>query len=175
MTGLPYTTVADYVTRAQRAGVGWPLPDDLDDGALETRLFAQAARPTFAVQRPPPDWSEVHRELRRKGVTLQLLHLEYTERHPDWYQYTQFVEWYRRREKRIDVVMASSTRPARNVRLGGANVAHRRRHDWRRQRGAALRRGDGAVPASRSLTSPNDWAFAEGNYQLGALQATTKW
>ena len=102
---LPYTTVADYVTRAQRAGVTWPMPDDLDDRALETRLFAQPARQTVVVQRPLPDWSEVHRELRRKGVTLQLLHLEYKERHPDGYQYTQFVERYRNWEKRVDVVM----------------------------------------------------------------------
>jgi transposase len=105
VVGLPYTTVADYVTRAQHAGVGWPLPDDLDDGALETRLFVQPARPTSAVQRPLPDWSDVHRELRRKGVTLQLLHLEYKERQPEGYQYTQFVELYRRWEKRVDVVM----------------------------------------------------------------------
>ena len=103
VVGLPYTTVTDYVARAQRAGVGWPLPEDMDDTALEARLF-----PSMTVTeplRPLPDWGEVHRELRRKGVTLQLLHLEYKERHPDGYQYTQFVELYRRSERRIDVVM----------------------------------------------------------------------
>lgn len=104
IVGLPPTTVHDYVLRAERAGVGWPLPDDLDDAALETRLFTRPAPPA-GVPRPQPDWSEVHRELRRKGVTLQLLHLEYKARHPDGYQYTQFVERYRRWERRIDVVM----------------------------------------------------------------------
>ncbi len=103
VVGLPYTTVTDYVARAQRAGVGWPLPEDLDDTALEARLFPSLT--VAELLRPLPDWGVVHRELRRKGVTLQLLHLEYKERQPDGYQYTQFVELYRRWERRVDVVM----------------------------------------------------------------------
>ncbi len=103
-TGLPYTTVADHLARARAAGLGWPLPDDLDDAALEARLFSSAALPPGPV-RPLPDWADVHRELRRKGVTLQLLWFEYKERHPDGYQYTQFVERYRRWARQLDVVM----------------------------------------------------------------------
>jgi hypothetical protein len=43
-----------------------------------------------------PDVITLHRELRRKGVTLQLL-WEYTAAHPNQptYRYTQFVEHYR--------------------------------------------------------------------------------
>ena len=81
-TGLPYTTVSDHLGRAAKAGLGWPLPDGLDDGQLEARLFARAEPPPSA-SRPLPDWPTVHRELRRKGVTLQLLHMEYRERQPD--------------------------------------------------------------------------------------------
>ena len=81
-TGLPYTTVSDHLARAARAGLGWPLPDNLDD--------AQREAPPPSASRPLPDWATVHRELRRKGVTLQLLHMEYKEREPDGYQYTQF-------------------------------------------------------------------------------------
>jgi transposase len=33
-------------------------------------------------------------ELRRPSVTLQLLHLEYLERHPDGYRYTKFCGVY---------------------------------------------------------------------------------
>jgi transposase len=84
-TGLPYATVADYLGRARTAGLGWPLPEGLDDGALEARLFASAARPPGS-RRPLPDWVEVHRDLRRPGVTLQLLWLEYKAGHPDGYQ-----------------------------------------------------------------------------------------
>ncbi len=103
-TGLPYTTVADHLARARAAGLDWPLPDDLDDAALEARLFSSAALPPGPA-RPLPDWADVHRELRRKGVTLQLLWFEYKERHPDGYQYTQFVERYRRWARQLDVVM----------------------------------------------------------------------
>jgi transposase len=103
-TGLPYTTVADYLVRARAAGLAWPLPDGLDDAALEARLFSSAGPPA-ARTRPLPDWATVHRELRRTGVTLQLLWIEYRERHPDGYGYTQFVEHYRRWARHLDVVM----------------------------------------------------------------------
>jgi len=48
------------------------LPADLTDEALEARLYPPP--PTVAKdQRPLPDWPMVHRELKRPGVTLQLL------------------------------------------------------------------------------------------------------
>lgn len=102
--GLPYGTATNYVMRARRAGLGWPLPEALDDRDLELRLFTQPARPATTGQRPLPEWAVVQRELRRKGVTLQLLHLESKEPVPDGYQYTQFVQLYRRWEQRIEVV-----------------------------------------------------------------------
>jgi transposase len=105
---LPYTTVADYLARARRAGLGWPLPEGMDDAELESRLFSQAAPPTGT--RPLPDWAEVHTELRRKGVTLQLLWMEYRERFPDGYAYTQFCELYRRWRRHLDVVMRQDHR-----------------------------------------------------------------
>jgi transposase len=52
-----------------------------------------------------PDFSEVQRELRRKGVTLQLLWMEYKERFPAGYQYSQYCEHYRRWRRCVDVVM----------------------------------------------------------------------
>jgi hypothetical protein len=64
------------LSRARRAGLGWPLPDELDDAQLETLLYP----PPSAVateQRPVPDWAIVHRELRRPNVTLSLLWEEY--------------------------------------------------------------------------------------------------
>ena len=41
----PIATIADQLARAQRAGLGWPLPDDLDDAQLEARLFTPVAPP----------------------------------------------------------------------------------------------------------------------------------
>ncbi|MHB1499599.1 MAG: IS21 family transposase, partial [Candidatus Dormibacteria bacterium] len=70
--GLARSTVADYVERAQLAGLTWPLPEGVDGAMLEAKLF-----PAPVVQdpssRPVPDWREVHRELKRgRHVTLEL-------------------------------------------------------------------------------------------------------
>lgn len=108
--GLPYTTVADHLGRARAAGLGWPLPEGMDDSALEARLFASAAGAAPHRTRPLPAWGEVHRELRRPGVTLQLLWLECRERHPDGYQYTQFCDLYRRWQRHLDVVLRQEHR-----------------------------------------------------------------
>jgi len=92
--GLARSTVAEYIRRAEEAGLGWPLPEDCDDFILERRLFP--APPLIAAaDRPLPDWNEVVRELSRKGVTLFLLWHEYKEAHPLGYQYSRFCDLYR--------------------------------------------------------------------------------
>ena len=106
---LPRTTVADHVARARRAGLSWPLPEGMDDDALEGRLFRQAPSPP-AASRPLPDWATIHRELRRKGVTLQLLHFEYKATAPGGYQYSQFCRLYRAWQRHIDLVMRQEHR-----------------------------------------------------------------
>jgi transposase len=86
-------TVTEYLQRVQKAGLSWPLPDDLDDASLEARLFRTSGG--TSVARVLPDFAWVHREIRRPGVTLQLLWHEYVESHSDGYRYSQFCEKYR--------------------------------------------------------------------------------
>ncbi|MGH7752923.1 MAG: hypothetical protein ACREN5_08915 [Gemmatimonadales bacterium] len=100
---MPFTTVGDHLRRAKAAGLTWPLPEGLDDDALEALLFAKEAPP--AVARPVPDWAKVHVELRRPQVTLMLLWLEHKEAFPEAHSYSQFCELYRRWRRGIDVVM----------------------------------------------------------------------
>ena len=100
---VPFTTVADHVNRARAAGLAWPLPDDLDDAGLEARLFPPVVPSN--VQRPLPDWAYIHTELRKKGVTLQLLWVEYREANPDGLGYSQFANLYRQWRRHVDVVM----------------------------------------------------------------------
>ena len=80
--GLSRPTVASYVHRAQAAGLSWPLPEGLDDAALEARLFPPPAA-KGPVAPLAPDWAAVHQELQRKGVTLLLLWQEYKTHTPD--------------------------------------------------------------------------------------------
>ncbi len=101
---ISHSTVGSYLRRAHEAGVSWPLPDDLDDAALEAALYPPPA--PSQVPRPEPDWAWVHRELaRHKSVTLQLLWLEYRGAHPDGYQYSRFCDRYREWRGRLDVVL----------------------------------------------------------------------
>jgi transposase len=100
---VPFTTVGDHVRRAKEAGLGWPLPEGLDDDALEALLFSAPAPPAEA--RPLPDWKKVHVELRRPHVTLMLLWLEHKETFPDAHAYSQFCAHYKRWRRGVDVVM----------------------------------------------------------------------
>jgi len=108
--GLPRTTVRRYLERAASTGSSWPLPPDLDDHRLEELFFGRPAPASAGQRHPTPDWEEVHRELRRPGVTLQLLWVEYKERHPDGYQYTWFTENYRMWARQLDVVLRQEHR-----------------------------------------------------------------
>ncbi len=91
--GVGVGTVSEYLGRVQRAGLGWPLPPELDDGGLEARLFTTAEP---GRERVAPDCGWIHQELKRPGVTLHLLWEEYREVHEDGYGYSQFCELYRR-------------------------------------------------------------------------------
>lgn len=107
------TTVSDYLRRAKLAGLGWPLPEDMTELALEAALFP--ALPASKVKRPEPDWATVHRELGRKGVTLELLWQEYRERHPDGYQYSAFCLHYRDFAQALPVTLRQSHAPGERL------------------------------------------------------------
>ena len=101
--GVPRSTVADYVRRIERAGLSWPLTEDVDENAVLRLLFGEEG--ALKGERPMPDWAEVHAERKRPGVTLQLLWFEYKHAHADGYQYTQFCEYYQRWRKQLNPVM----------------------------------------------------------------------
>ena len=84
--GISATAVGGCLRRAREAGVAWPLAEEMTDEALEARLYpASVALAEVAARRPLPDWPTIHRELKRPGVTLQLLWGEHRAAHPDGY------------------------------------------------------------------------------------------
>jgi transposase len=93
-------TVTTTLQRVAAAGLTWPLPADLDDATLEARVFA---RPAYAStrHRAVPDWAHLHQELKKPGVTLQLLWEEYRGHHPEGYGRTQFCARYREWARRL--------------------------------------------------------------------------
>ena len=101
--GVSATAAGECLRRARRAGLHWPLPEGLTDDALERGLYPPVV--TARERRPRPDWAAVHRELRRSGVTLQLLWEEHRGVHPDGYGYSRYCELYRAWERRPSPTM----------------------------------------------------------------------
>jgi len=109
--GLSVGAVGGTLQRARAAGLtDWAAVAALADDALEAQLYPRRA--DAAAPKPAPDCAALHTERRMPGVTLQLLHLEYLERHPDGYRYTQFCEIYRQWLRRRRLTM-------RQVHRGG--------------------------------------------------------
>jgi transposase len=98
------TTLRGYLDRATELGLAWPLPADMSDTDLERCLFHRPYQNTQRIE-AQPDWPYIHRELRRKGVTLSLLWEEYRCDHPDGYGYSRFCELYTRWEGKLSPVM----------------------------------------------------------------------
>ena len=99
-TGVSKGAVTKYLQRAREAGLDWPLPEALDDAQLEALPFPRA-RPLVA-QYVEPDFAQLHQELKRKGVTLQLLWEEYAAAHPGQaYRYSQFCLLFKRFQDRL--------------------------------------------------------------------------
>jgi transposase len=111
------STVADYFYRAEKARVGWPLPDDLTDQELEKRLFPpQQTVPLSGGAQP--DFEYIYRELKahkKFNLTRDLLWREYREQYPEGYQYSQFCLLYRRWQKKLDYCMRQDHRGGEKV------------------------------------------------------------
>jgi len=103
--GLGRTSARNYLERAEKAGLSWPDVADLDEDALEHRLFGREARPE-GHRFVEPDWTEVNQELKRPSVTLRLLWEEYRARYPDdGYAYSAYCQHYREWVKRLSPSM----------------------------------------------------------------------
>jgi transposase len=98
------TAVRGYLSRAKQAGLSWPLPETLADVPLETLLFPMHTK-RADKQRPLPDWSEVNKQLKRKGVTLQLLWEEHRRDHPNGYGYSHYCQLYANWKKSAEPTM----------------------------------------------------------------------
>ena len=106
--GVASSTVRLTLKRLAAAGLGWPLPPEMTDTALEEQLFTAVGKKQGHRRLAEPDWAAVHRELKRKHVTLQILWDEYIERHPEGYRYSRFCELYRAWAARLSVTMRQS-------------------------------------------------------------------
>ena len=113
MVGASPTTIGDYLSRAKLAGLSYLLPEGMDEAAVDALLFPPTAH--TKVPRPEPDWPSIHQEMRRKGVTLELLWQEYKAAAPEGLQYSTFCEHYRAWRKQLTVTLRQQHTPAEKL------------------------------------------------------------
>lgn len=89
-TKVSVGSIQQILKRAEQLQLSWPLLDDPDDQTLALKFYPQPdAKPSR--RRQEPDWYELHQELKKKGVTKQLLWEEYAQQFPNrCYSYSQF-------------------------------------------------------------------------------------
>jgi transposase len=101
--GVSLGAVSEATRRARAAGIGWPQAEQLDEVELERRVYPPPAPAAVLRVKPDPDY--IHVQLRRPGVTLELLHFEYLQENPDGYRYTAFCDVYRQWRARLKTWM----------------------------------------------------------------------
>lgn len=94
--GASRTTVIHVLQRVAELGLSWQSAAEMSDRELALQLFPPGSgKPVYKM----PDYTYVHREMARSGVTLQLLWFEYYDRCREAneipYQLTQFKKYYR--------------------------------------------------------------------------------
>lgn len=99
------STVAKYLEKVKERGLSYEQIESM--GEEELRRLCRKKREK-KTERPVPDWKWVHKELRRKGVTLQLLWEEYKALYPNGYQLTQFYDLYRQWKGKLNVSLRQS-------------------------------------------------------------------
>jgi hypothetical protein len=99
--GLAASTVRETLKRFESSGLVWPLPTGRPGGGALRQSQEQAgSSPSLRA-----DWPAIHRELKRKHVTLLIVWDEYTAGNPGGYSYSRFCELYRAFESKLSPTM----------------------------------------------------------------------
>lgn len=155
--GSARSSVQECLRRARTAGLCWPLPADLDEIALQARLYRRDV-PLPGI--PLPDFVAVHTELGRRGVTRQLLWEEYRTQHPGGLGYTAFCVHYQRWR-------ATQALSMRQVHLPGDKLFV----DYAGQTVPITDRHSGAVRAAQifvAVLGASNYTYAEASWTQGS-------
>jgi len=115
VVGLGRSTMSEYWRRFDQAGVGWADASRMSDVELERLLFPFAVGVKIPARLGDLDFEYLHAELRRPGVTMQLLWEEHLKEHPQGYRYSQFCRHYHAWAQKLKVYM-------RQIHKGGEKV-----------------------------------------------------
>jgi transposase len=161
-TGVSKGALSDYLRRAAAAGLTWEVARALDDGEVEARLFRYPGR-NEPPRRVPIDLPWVHRELRRIGVTLQQLWLEYRETAAQSfpsggtpYGYSQFCDLYADFRDRTDLSMRQVHRAGEKVFI---DYSGKKPQIWSPETGEAI-----DVELFVAVLGASNYTFAEATH-----------
>jgi len=126
--GISHTVVNHYLKRAGEKGLTYSQIEKMGDDEL--RRLLREGRAANGKDHPEPDWGWVHQELKKKGVTLQLLWEEYREVHPEGYQRSRFYKLYSDWKKRLNVSLRQTHKAGKKmfVDYAGQTVPVKDRH-----------------------------------------------
>ncbi len=122
-TNVSQSTVHEYLSRAQAAGLVWPLDAEWDEERLQTALFPPVQAPAKPPRGPLPDFASLRQQRQQhRELTLELLWEEYREQHPEGYCYSHFCKLYRGWKKQQDVVLRQEHRAGEKLFLDWAGA-----------------------------------------------------
>jgi len=96
------STASTYVEKLKELGATYREICEIDEDALSELLFPKGEK---TATKPLPDFTYLIAEMKKKGVTLQLLHEEYKKDNPDGYERSRFYQLYRDWVGKADPVM----------------------------------------------------------------------
>lgn len=103
--GVSASTVHSEEKRVMQAGLDWGTASQLSELELSACLDTISPQASEKKSRAMPDPKWIHEELKKRGVTLSLLHVEYLASHPEGYRYTAFRSLYREWTHRLSATM----------------------------------------------------------------------
>ncbi len=118
--GISPSTVSDYVKLFSLSGLSWEKAKELSGDELEKRIYRHPETPG---SRPKPDFKKIRAELKRKGVTLQLLWKEYKDAYPDGFGYTHFCVEYQKFSRTLAPIMRFNHKAGESCFIDYAGLA----------------------------------------------------
>ncbi len=97
------TSVFNTLARFKESEITWPIPEDMHDTELETRIYRK--EPSGAKEGILPDFEYIHEELSRPHMTLELLWNEYTQNNTEGLSRSSFYRHYRNYRKGLSISM----------------------------------------------------------------------
>ena len=98
------STAHTYISKIKETGISYNEILKMTEDELKN-FFIPEKDANQSSAKPPLDFEYLHNELKRKGVTLQLLYEEYLEENPDGYSRSQFYDLFRSWKKNLNPSM----------------------------------------------------------------------